>query len=496
MPNDPGKAGDQIVIRLSVVGIAACAILSACSNHQPAGYGGSPGGWSPGMASKARTLAEPKILPETFYAAGQLFEAQGLLNKAAIQYRKAAAVNHSFAAAYDRLGVTLGRLGKHSPAVEALQTAVELNPESAAFHNNLAFEFVLQGRWTEAEAELLQALLLEPNFDRAHINLGVVQANLDRFVDALNEFRKVVAEADAYYNLGLLLCGQHRYADAANAFEHVISLDYEFWAAHVQLDKIGPKLALSDALEPRLTIPFETTETEAPTEFVEETHPDTESAVVVMETDTDADMVPDVASTTVPTEVYETTTQTLLATDTDSAEEWEWPLEVDVATLVSQTSDPTIESQAPTDDAEILFDSPQDLGPQDDPITTDPAERTVLFSTVDGQAEHATWPTDEPLDDDWDCVNDSQWSFPTVWQWPFLEEYLSITPDIQQQIYDLTIECPADTADTAAIQPENVTDQPSAGGQASATPWRGDDSLEMPEPEWYQRAEGQTDGAE
>ena len=144
------------MIRLSVAGIVACAILSACSNHQPAGYGGAPGGWSPGASPRVRTVAEPKILPETFYAAGQLFEAQGLLTKAAVQYRKAAAVNHSFAAAYDRLGVTLGRLGKHPSALEALQTAVKLGPDSAPFHNNLAFEYVLLGGLNDTEEHAAQ----------------------------------------------------------------------------------------------------------------------------------------------------------------------------------------------------------------------------------------------------------------------------------------------------------------------------------------------------
>lgn len=424
------------MIRLSVVGMAACGILSACSNHQPAGYGGSPGGWSPGVAPKVRTVAEPKILPETFYAAGQLFEAQGLLTKAAVQYRKAAAVNHTFAAAYDRLGVTLGRLGKHPQALEALQTAVKLGPESAPFHNNLAFQYVLLGRWTEAEGELLEALALEPNFDRAHINLGVVLANLERYVDAVTEFRIVVAEADAYYNLGLVLRGQHRYADAASAFEHVISLNYEFWAAHVQLEQIGPKLDLANALEPRMTIPFETMVEEAATEVVEQTHPVTESPVVVMETEPDADVVPG------------------------------------------------------------------------DPIPAQHAGRNVMFSTVDGTADRAMSPADELLDDDWDCPNDDEWSFPADSPWPFLEEYLWTTPDIDPPLYDLDIECPADTAEAGAVEPKKMIEgpshpaepadpaKPSKGGQASVKIWKDGDWLEMPEPEWYRRAVGQTDGAE
>ena len=49
----------------------------------------------------------PKILPDTHYAAGMLFERQGQIDKAILQYRKAVAVNHNFANAYHRLGLTL-----------------------------------------------------------------------------------------------------------------------------------------------------------------------------------------------------------------------------------------------------------------------------------------------------------------------------------------------------------------------------------------------------
>jgi len=478
-----------------------------------------------------RSVAEPKILPETFYAAGQLFEAQGLLTKAAIQYRKAAAVNHTFAIAYERLGVTLGRLGKHPQAVEALQTAVKLNPESASFHNNLAFEFVLLGRWTEAEAELIQAIDLEPNFDRAHINLGVVQANLDRFVEALIEFRKVVAEADAYYNLGLLLCGQHRFADAANAFDHVLTLNDEFEAARVQLERISPQLALADALEPRLTMPLDTIVTVATAEdpttqptteiadtqtYVQEaitgeTQPATETPVMVVETTTETAVTAETTITTGPTEVIsEVTTQTQLGTVPDRSKGSDWPTDAQAEAPVSLTYDSTIESPATTGEAEVLVASSEEPTSLDDASPTQQTERTVLFSTVDTSTQSVASPTTAPFDGDWECFNGSEWSFPADSQWPFTGiDNPYTTWDFFESPYDLNIESPAGTTDVGGTQSENTTSQqtqpveavgpptqPSTGGQTSASTWNGDDSLQMPEPAWYQQRVGQADDAE
>jgi tetratricopeptide (TPR) repeat protein len=93
----------------------------------------------------------PKILPETHFAAGRLFESRGLLEKAIIQYKRAIAVNHQYAEAYHRLGVLLSMIGQRSEALGVLRRAVELQPDNAILRNDLGFEFVLSRRWTEAE---------------------------------------------------------------------------------------------------------------------------------------------------------------------------------------------------------------------------------------------------------------------------------------------------------------------------------------------------------
>jgi len=200
--------------------------------------------------SRAEPVEEPRILPQTHFAAARLFEQQGQVEKAIIQYRKAVAVNHDYTDAYDRLGVLLGHLGRHADAEKALRRAVELEPDRATLRNNLGYEYALQGRWADAEAEISNAIRLDPQFTRAHVNLGMVLAKSERFEEALEAFDKVLPEADAFYNLGLMFRSQHRYQDAADAFRHVLMLDADFTAAQRQLEMIAPQLALATELEP------------------------------------------------------------------------------------------------------------------------------------------------------------------------------------------------------------------------------------------------------
>ena len=236
--------------------LAGAAVLFTCGCPQPVEkvvQSQTERNWlgaAPSAISSATEPIEPKILPKTHFAAALLFEQQGQIEKAVIQYRKAVAVNHQYLEAYNRLGILLGRLGRHGDAETALGQAVELKPDSPALRNNLGYEYALQRRWTDAEVEFNNAIRLDPGFARAYVNLGMVLAKQQRFEEALEAFHAVLPEADAYYNLGLVFGGQHRYHDAADAFRHVLALNPEFSAAGVQLERLAPRLEVDTPLEP------------------------------------------------------------------------------------------------------------------------------------------------------------------------------------------------------------------------------------------------------
>ena len=242
----------RLVAILVSVGIAG---LCGCEDNKQTITSQRQANWSradPSALSAAQPEPAPEILPQTHFAAGQLFEQQGAVNKAIAQYQEAIAGDPGHVAAWNRLGVLNARTGRHQEAEDALLNAVELHPELAPLRNNLGFEYVLQRRWIDAEAEFRNALALKPDFNRARINLGLTLAKQDRFAEALTQFAAVVPEPDAYYNLGLIFRSEHRYRDAAGVFERVLEIDPNFVAARKQLQQIQPQLALANELEPTL----------------------------------------------------------------------------------------------------------------------------------------------------------------------------------------------------------------------------------------------------
>ena len=196
-----------------------------------------------GGSSSHRTAQAPKILPETHFAAGRLFEAQGDFAKAISQYRKATVVQHAYFEAFERLGVLLSISGQREAAMTALTRAVELKPNDAIARNNLGFEFMLQRKLADAEAQFRGAIELKHDFARAYINLALVNGKQQRFDEALANFRIVLPDVDAFYNIGLLYRAQRQFENAAVAFRQAIAINPEFTAAHRQLEKLRPHLS-------------------------------------------------------------------------------------------------------------------------------------------------------------------------------------------------------------------------------------------------------------
>jgi Tfp pilus assembly protein PilF len=235
------------VLTLAMIGLAGCAHSDRRTSliEKPKWTKSS----KDRASAKVLDIEDPKILPQTHFAAACLHEQQGLIGEAILQYRKAIALNHKYVQAYHRLGVLLSRVGMAAEATKPLEQAVELSPKDATLRNNLAYAFMLQGKWQEADRELKRATELEPSFAHAHINRGMVLCKLERFDEAFDSFHAVLPKPDAYYNIGLMLKGQRRFRDAAETFETVLALNSDFTAARKQLEEMAPHL---ESMEPVL----------------------------------------------------------------------------------------------------------------------------------------------------------------------------------------------------------------------------------------------------
>jgi tetratricopeptide (TPR) repeat protein len=198
------------------------------------------------QTSGTSDIQNREILPATHMAAGRLHESQSRLARAAEQYRLAVTLKPDYVAALNRLGIVLDRLGRFKEADNAFRSAIAVAADRAYLHNNLAFSYIMQLNWREAEVTLTKALELKPDFARARVNLAMALAQQERFDEALTQFQTVLPAEDAYYNMGLMYQSKRRLVEAARAFKAALELNPEMLAARKRLETL-PADVVSEA---------------------------------------------------------------------------------------------------------------------------------------------------------------------------------------------------------------------------------------------------------
>jgi tetratricopeptide (TPR) repeat protein len=114
---------------------------------------------------------------------------------------------------FARLGDAYLGAKKFPEAVDAYNKAIALDPNKAAYHNNLAQALAKAGQTDKALAEYDTAAKLEPaSASTYYFNEGAVLTNTGKVDDAITAFDKVIAadptKADAYYWKGVNMVGK------------------------------------------------------------------------------------------------------------------------------------------------------------------------------------------------------------------------------------------------------------------------------------------------
>jgi tetratricopeptide (TPR) repeat protein len=125
--------------------------------------------------------------------------------------------------------VSIGRLASSAAdaagAVEALERAVRINPNSAMAHKLLGTAFLLEDRTDEAFAELVAAAVLDPRDPGAHTGIGRIHLNAGRYPAAVAALRRAIHLAPGYtearYALGTALMRMGQAEDSARELERV-----------------------------------------------------------------------------------------------------------------------------------------------------------------------------------------------------------------------------------------------------------------------------------
>jgi tetratricopeptide (TPR) repeat protein len=160
---------------------------------------------------------EPPLNANTRFAAGQLAESMGDLDRAVLQYREALKLEPQHHQALYRLGFVLTQQRKHSDAVNVWQRYIEVTNHAPAAYNNLAYTYEVAGQIAEAEATYRQCIDRDPSQQECRLNYGRMLARHNRIDDAVAQFGTVLRPAEVSYNLGTVF-EQQRKLDQAKAY--------------------------------------------------------------------------------------------------------------------------------------------------------------------------------------------------------------------------------------------------------------------------------------
>ncbi|MDJ0851755.1 MAG: tetratricopeptide repeat protein [Myxococcota bacterium] len=171
----------------------------------------------------------------------------GELELAEAHYRESLAIEPQ-PQVYNDLGFVLERQGMGDEAVEMYRRSLELEPESASAHYNLAAYLSRRGDHAAAERHFRAALAQKPS-TQAYTGLGFVLGQQGRVDDAIESLNAAIEldpdNAAAYDQLGTILVRQGRLEEAASAYRR-LSRRRPSAPAHRELAEVLTRLGRKD----------------------------------------------------------------------------------------------------------------------------------------------------------------------------------------------------------------------------------------------------------
>ena len=138
-----------------------------------------------------RPLEPPAQQAETWFERASEWDADPARWKDAIDaYRRVVAIDPTYAAAWNNLGLLLHRMGRYDEAREAYDTAVAQDPECAEAAYNLGSLAEDQGDVEAAIAHYRRALEVSADYADAHFNLAAALARSGHGGDAVMHWQR------------------------------------------------------------------------------------------------------------------------------------------------------------------------------------------------------------------------------------------------------------------------------------------------------------------
>lgn len=204
-----------------------------------------------GQLQEAIAQIEKANLPDNVqlgYESGQISMQEGRFDDAAQQFEQIVASDSTFLDAYYALGSAYQRLGREAEGeavlarYEALSSAaqdvkldaqiVDLNPNSAEAHYNLARAYEQQGENEQALDFYMRALSINKNLPEAYNNMGIIYFKTNQDEMAVKAFNSAIALSDTtakyYFNLGAVYARRGVLSEAEKLWRKTLEIDPDY----------------------------------------------------------------------------------------------------------------------------------------------------------------------------------------------------------------------------------------------------------------------------
>jgi Flp pilus assembly protein TadD len=175
-------------------------------------------------------------------AADQMAQ-HGYWNEAVSLYREAESMAPKKSKLDAKLAPALAGAGLFPESLQRYRRMIKDDPKNASIINNFAFTLMESGDQVSAEAEFRRALMMDPHYENAAVNLGLLLARQRRYDEALAVLVPAIGESAAHHNLGVIAidCGDETVARheflLASSLPNPPKATHEFLAA---LSEPGP----------------------------------------------------------------------------------------------------------------------------------------------------------------------------------------------------------------------------------------------------------------
>ena len=159
---------------------------------------------------------------------GDVYFAQGKLDKALAEFRLALDFRPNSPYAHNDIGFVLTKMGRLDEAVDHFNAAIQILPILPTAHYNLGNALMKKGQTSDATREFERELALQPDYAPARCDLGTALLTQGQLNQAIAQYQKAIElrpdYAEAYYNLGNCYLQQGNPEGAIKQYEQALQL--------------------------------------------------------------------------------------------------------------------------------------------------------------------------------------------------------------------------------------------------------------------------------